>query len=360
MTQPLIKFFDIAAPTELVALCQNQFAQVVIVSDHTVASHYAVSLSQSLQAKVICIEPGEQSKTREIKAYIEDQLFKLGCGRDTCLLALGGGVVTDLVGFVAATYMRGVPVIYLPTTLLAMIDAAIGGKTAINTDYAKNSIGTFTQPSAIFVDVNTLATLPDSEFRAALPEAIKHGLVSDAGYFNFIESNLAAIIDRDPLLLKQLIETSSLIKSAIVIQDVQEKNKREVLNLGHTVAHAIESASDYTIKHGEAVALGLIAEARLSHTMGLLASDDLQRIESLLARVIDLSLLAIPARQTLLSALSFDKKTRNKKIRVVLLRELGEVVCQQNRYAQALTGTQLEKLLDGLYVLKRKESVALL
>ena len=284
MLSPVL-FESIFKSKLLLELCHHQ--RVVIISDDTVRALYAEPLTAYLadhhiDAQVLSFAAGEQSKTRATKAALEDQLIELACTRDTCLLALGGGVVTDLAGFVAATYCRGVPVIYLPTTLLAMVDAAIGGKTGVNTACGKNLIGTFTQPKAIIVDVDLLASLPAKEYQFAFAEIIKHALIQDVEYFNFLLEHVEQLKRRDTVVLKQVIQRSIDIKSTIVTMDQTEQGCRELLNAGHTIAHGLECLSDYTLPHGQAVAIGLLVEAVMAMRLGLLPETDFVRIHDLL------------------------------------------------------------------------------
>ena len=322
MISPSIEFCQALESQVILNLCQKA-SKVVIVTDSNVGPIYADKLAQHLKTShVITIPAGEASKSRETKAQIENQLFSLGCSRDTLLIALGGGVITDLTGFVAATYCRGIPVIYLPSSLLAMVDAAIGGKTGINTPHGKNMLGTFTQPAATVIDTQFLKTLPKNEYHQAFSEIIKHALIADAEYFEFIESNLEALLQQDEKLLTAVIKRSVAIKSAIVSKDVTEQNKREILNFGHNIAHALERCSNYQIPHGQAVGIGLIAESQLSHHLGLLPEADFKRIQRVVASTgIDLTITF--SKIDILNALSADKKNRNGELRFVVLQTIG-------------------------------------
>ena len=317
----------------LTTLCKP-YANVVIVTDSNVGSLHAASLQQKLSAHIITIPAGEQYKTRETKAWIEDQLLEKQCGRDTILIALGGGVVTDITGFVAATYCRGVPVIYIPTSLLAMVDASIGGKTSVNTSHGKNLIGTFTKPMAVITDIAFLETLPDTEYVSAFSEIIKHALIADKDYFSFIENNVAQLKAKNKLILTDVIQKSIDIKSNIVASDETEKNKREILNFGHTIAHALETVTQHTITHGQAVYIGMLIESDLSHQMGLLSRVQLERIQNLIAQFnVPLQSSIHFSKDDFFRALSLDKKTRNHQPRFVLLNEIGKVLCHDNRYS---------------------------
>ncbi|MDA9271809.1 3-dehydroquinate synthase, partial [bacterium] len=248
--------------TALLADCCTQInKRLVIITDTNLVNSLGIQLQQQLQqqglqALLLACPAGEIHKTRETKQQLEDELLARQYGRDTCLIALGGGVVTDLVGFLAATYCRGLPVIYVPTTLLAMVDASIGGKTGVNTPHGKNLIGTFTQPQAVFMDINTLNTLPENEWHNGMAEMIKHSLIADATIFKLLQQNVEKIIQRDAIFLIDMIHASCLIKKNIVEQDEQEQGLRQLLNFGHTIGHAIETIEHYRLSHGEAVAIG--------------------------------------------------------------------------------------------------------
>lgn len=349
--QSNIYFEDLISSQRLLMLCDER-ARVVIITDDRIAPIYGVSLcahfqSHQIVVHTIIVPQGECSKSREMKAVIEDQLIALGCGRDTLLIALGGGVITDLVGFVAATYCRGIPVIYIPTSLLGMVDAAIGGKTGINVPPGKNNVGTFTQPTAIFVDVNCLMTLPEVEYVGAFSEIIKHALIADVEYFALIESQFNAIDEKNLVTVLKIIQRSCTIKTSIVSQDETENGLREILNFGHTIAHAIEIASDYRIAHGQAVMLGIFAESFLSNQLGFLSNQDFMRIQLLVQHFYDqLPPCALPEKKTLLTALSFDKKIRNQLLRFVLLEKIGTVVKKHSCYAHTVNLSWVEKSID--------------
>ena len=207
---------------------------------------------------------GRASKTREQWARLTDALLEQGFGRDSGIVALGGGVAGDLAGFVAATYMRGLPYVQVPTTLLAMLDASVGGKTGVDTPQGKNLIGAFHPPAAVIADPLVLGTLPERDFRGGMAEAVKHGLIADAAYFAWMERNADALLRRDQAALTRLVRRSVEIKAEVVSGDEREAGRRAILNAGHTVAHALEHATAYALPHGEAVALGLVAECALA------------------------------------------------------------------------------------------------
>ncbi|HEY7613363.1 MAG TPA: 3-dehydroquinate synthase [Gemmatimonadales bacterium] len=267
---------------------------------------------------------GERSKTRETWSRLTDQLLGMGFGRDSAIVALGGGVAGDLAGFVAATYMRGIPCLQVPTTLLAMLDASVGGKTGVDTPGGKNLIGAFHPPVAVLADPLVLATLPDREYRAGLAEAVKHGLIADRDYFAWMEGSADALVARDPGALQQLVRRSVEIKAEVVGEDEREAGRRAILNAGHTVAHALEQATEYRLPHGEAVGLGLVAEAALATALGLATPEPSARLAALLQR------LGLPTRvgetvgqERILAAMASDKKNRAGGIRFALPRAVG-------------------------------------
>src|SRR3989475_4641920 len=207
------------------------------------------------------------------------------CGRDAAVIALGGGVVNDVAGFVAATYLRGVPLVQVPTSLLAMIDSSIGGKTGVDVPAGKNLLGAFHQPRVVVADPQLLGSLSSVQLAAGLAEAVKHGVIADAEYFAFLEGEYAAIFAKHAPALERVVRRSVEIKASVVAQDEREKGKRAILNFGHTVGHAIEATSRYEVLHGEAVAIGMVYEARLAETLGIAATGTAHRIRSVLERL---------------------------------------------------------------------------
>lgn len=302
--------------------------RVAIIADAAVEQLYLRGKPGSpvWSGETLTFEPGERSKTRDSWARLTDSLLDRGFGRDSALVALGGGVAGDLAGFVAATYMRGIPYIQVPTTLLAMLDASVGGKTGIDTPHGKNLIGAFHPPAAVLADPRVLVTLPDRAYRAGLAEAVKHGLIADRGYFEWIETQAGSLIGRDPAALTHLIRRSVEIKAEVVSDDERESGRRAILNAGHTVAHALEQVSDYNLPHGEAVALGLVVECELAERLGVAAPGLRDRVSSLVGR------LGLPGRvpkafepATLLDAMATDKKNRAAQIRCALVKRVGEM-----------------------------------
>ncbi len=275
--------------------------------------------------ETITFGAGEKSKTRESWALLTDSLVERGFGRDSGLVALGGGVTGDLAGFVAATYMRGVPYLQVPTTLLAMVDASVGGKTGVDTPQGKNLVGAFHPPAAVVADPQTLATLPDRDFRAGLAEAVKHGLIADREYFEWMEANALEISSRGMDPLTRLIRRSVEIKAGVVSGDERESGQRAILNAGHTVAHALERASGYELSHGEAVALGLVVECQLAEQLGIAPPGLRNRVAALLGRFRLPARLPRLDRGVLLGNMAIDKKNRNGQVHFALPVQVGEM-----------------------------------
>lgn len=301
----------------------------VILADERVAAQLGQTLLQQLknsglQTDIISFPPGESCKSRKTKEMIEDQLLQLKCGRDTALIALGGGVTTDLVGFVASTYNRGIPLIMIPTSLMAMVDACIGGKNGVDVPQGKNLIGSLYQPQCVFIDIDTLKTLPEEELRNGIVEMIKHGLIADAAYFTFLQTHAKTFLARDAATLEEGIYTSCIIKKTIVEDDEKENGKRRLLNCGHTIAHAVEHLTHFEIAHGEAVGIGIIIEAYISNKLGYLSDEDFQAILGIFESYgIPLKSLSHLDPLHILEATAFDKKSLQGKSRYVLLQKIG-------------------------------------
>lgn len=305
--------------------------QVCVVTNPVVADYYLPALVACLKKAgvdyhVVTIPDGEQYKTLDSFEKILQSLIQHKHHRSTTLIALGGGVIGDLTGFAAACYQRGVSFIQIPTTLLAQVDASVGGKTAVNHAQAKNMIGAFHQPSLVLIDTNVLISLPNREFNAGLAEVIKYGLIADSDFFAWLEQNLDLILQRDPVALSKIISRSCELKAEIVAQDEHEKGKRALLNFGHTFGHAIEAVTHYnTYLHGEAVAIGMLMACHLSHKLGYIDSSVASRLEKLLAKI-GLPLIASHSSchpEALLNAMSLDKKNISQAPTLILLKQLG-------------------------------------
>lgn len=304
---------------------------VVVISDSTVMHLYGRDLVKQFKrakARIISISfpAGESSKTHVEKQRIERQMFEKGCGRDSIVIALGGGVTGDLAGYVAATYMRGIPVIQVPTTLLAMVDSSIGGKTGVDTDYGKNLIGAFWQPKAVFADTDCLRTLPQAHIVNGLVEALKMFLTNDAKAFHSLMHHIGKAINNDSRVLTSVIKRAVAIKSDVVSRDENESNERMVLNLGHTVGHALEYMADYRMMHGVAVALGILVEAKAAELMGHLSEQGFEAIKAVLLQLsISPNQLKNFDIQKVLKAMRLDKKVQVGTVRYVLLEDIGRV-----------------------------------
>jgi 3-dehydroquinate synthase len=272
------------------------------------------------------VADGERAKTLTTVQRLLDRMASLNLNRQSTLIAFGGGVVGDVCGFAASIYMRGIAVVQIPTTLLAQVDSSIGGKTGVNLRVAKNMIGTFHQPSLVLSDPLVLKTLPDREYASGLYEALKYGIIRDQALFDDFESDIQALLKRDPDLLERLVGRCAAIKADVVMADEREGDLRRILNFGHTIGHAIEAALKYSrIKHGEAVGYGMIAAARISAGLGKLSTDDKLRIERAVASIGRLPSLDGIKLRAILDALSHDKKVRDGAVHFVLPRRIGEV-----------------------------------
>jgi 3-dehydroquinate synthase len=306
--------------------------RVAVVTNVTVAPLFLERFARALSAAGvdvvrIVVADGEEHKDWRTLNSIFDILLERRCDRGSTLIALGGGVIGDLTGFAAATYQRGVPYIQIPTTLLAQVDSSVGGKTAINHPLGKNMIGAFHQPRLVLADMDTLKTLPVRELRAGLAEVIKHGLIRDRAFFDWLEGNLERLLARDPEALAHAVLRSVEIKAAIVAQDERETGERALLNFGHTFGHAIEAGLGYgTWLHGEAVAAGMVMAADLSRRLGYLSEADALRIRALLLRAGLPVAVKGMTPQRMLELMSVDKKARDGRVRFVLLERLGAAI----------------------------------
>ena len=319
--------------------------RVAIVSNTTVAPIYLDRVAGPLDAAgvrvtKVLVPDGESHKDWATLNLVFDGLLRTRCDRQTTVIALGGGVIGDLAGFAAATFMRGMPFIQMPTTLLAQVDSSVGGKTGINHPLGKNMIGVFHQPQLVLADVTTLDTLPPRELAAGLAEVIKHGLILDAAFFDWLEANMERLVARDPEALTHAIRRSVEIKAEIVARDERETGDRALLNFGHTFGHAIEAGLGFgTWLHGEAIGAGMVMAADLSRRLGHLRERDVDRVKSLVARA-GLPIVA-PALgpDRYLDLMSFDKKAQGGRVRFILLKRLGNAYVRAEAPADPLTET---------------------
>lgn len=316
---------------EVVAL-QMGARHAVIVSDANVRTPHADRVMNSLsetgvRVNGLLVAPGEGTKSPEQLVRLWQELLETGADRKSVIVAVGGGVIGDLAGFLAATYTRGVRFVQVPTTLLAMVDSSVGGKTGINLPSAKNMVGAFWQPASVLIDTDTLKTLPEREYRSGLAEVVKYGVILDADFFDYLEANVDGLLARDPEVLKTIIARSCWLKAGVVEQDEREETGlRAVLNYGHTFCHAIEAVAGYgQYLHGEAVAIGMVCASRLAERLGRIPSQMTLRQEQLLAKLgLPTAVLGLDSDE-LVAAMRHDKKVEHGELRFVLPTKLGHV-----------------------------------
>jgi 3-dehydroquinate synthase len=305
-------------------------ATALVVTNTTVAPLYLQPLRAALGARYrsvfdVVLPDGEEHKDWATLNLIFDALLAHGCDRKTVLFALGGGVVGDMAGFAAASYMRGVPFVQVPTTLLAQVDSSVGGKTAINHPLGKNMIGAFYQPARVLCDLETLKTLPERELSAGLAEVIKYGPIADPGFLDWIEANIAALLAREPRALAHAVQRSCEIKADVVGQDEREAGLRAILNFGHTFGHAIEAGLGYgEWLHGEAVGCGMVMALRLSQRLGLVDAAFVQRVTALIARAGLPTVGPALGAERYLELMRVDKKAEAGEIRFVVIERPGQ------------------------------------
>jgi 3-dehydroquinate synthase len=341
--------------------------RIAVIADQTVGQHYATKALAALISSgmalgstvggtvapgIFSFPGGEQHKTRATWSTLTDQLIAAGHRRDSVFVALGGGVTGDLVGFVAATYLRGVPFVQVPTSLLAMIDASIGGKTGVDTAAGKNLVGAFHQPSLVLIDPQLLRTLPPQHLRQGLAEAIKHGVIADATYFAWIASSLREILDTaetDDATAMRLVQRSVEIKVSVVEQDERESGIRKILNFGHTIGHAIEQVTGYGVPHGHAVSIGMVAEATLAEHLGIASrglADTISTVCDAAGLPVRLPSGADPAE--IVIATRSDKKTRGGVVEYALPSALGAMAAASEGYGIAVPEAEVLQTLQHL------------
>lgn len=328
-------------------------SRYAVITDSHVAKLYGETLvarcrDAALQVELLEFPAGEWNKTRETWALLSDRLLAARHGRDSAVIALGGGVVGDVAGFVAATYLRGIPYVQVPTTLLAMIDSSIGGKTGVDVPAGKNLLGAFHQPRLVVADLDVLVSLPPQQLAAGMAEAVKHGVIADAAYFAALERDHRAVTARDADVLERVVRRSVEIKAAVVAADEREAGRRAVLNFGHTVGHAIEATAGYAALHGEAVAVGMAYEARLAEALGIAERGTADRVAGLLERY-GLP-LELPERATvddLVAAMQVDKKARGGAVRFALPETVGRMHTEGSAWTVAAPEVTVREVLAG-------------
>lgn len=326
-----------------------------VITDSIVKELYADRILDLLhkagyQADLFVFQAGEKSKTRKTKETIEDAMLEKQYRRDCCIIAVGGGVVTDLAGFIAGTYGRGIPFINYATTLLAAADASVGGKTAVDTPLATNLIGLFNQPKKVYLDIATWKTLPKEQISSGLAETIKHACLADAELFRYLQEHMNEILNVEKEVCEHIAEANCNIKYQVVMKDEHESGLREVLNLGHTVGRAIETVSGYRLLHGEAVSIGLVAEAMLAKKMGYLTESEKEKIIELLKKAnLPVEIPSYIDREALVKKLYTDKKVRDGKLRFVIQDGIGNIVeFEKGVYATPVSEEQAREIIMSM------------
>jgi len=327
---------------------QNKF---VVTDENVVAAGHLAALIGGRRIPHFAIQPaGEVSKKIDTAIAIVEAMEKVYLGRDTVMVALGGGTVGDIAGFAAAIFKRGIPVVHVPTTTVAQADSAIGGKTGVDSSISKNAFGAFWHPDAVYIDVAVLKTLDERQYRAGLVESVKHGLIASREYFEFLERRLDAILDRQTDVLEEVARYNCTIKGRVVEEDPYEKNKRRILNYGHTFGHAVEAGSGYDLLHGEAVAIGIMAAGLIEVELGFSEPGRLDRVRAMLEKLqVPVKLPQNLADNKVLDVMKHDKKAVDQWPRFVLLDGIGQVHCEDGQYAVQVSRDVVEKAL-GLMI----------
>jgi 3-dehydroquinate synthase len=325
-------------------------SKFVVTDENLVSTGHLNALLNGVSPPAFVISPaGETSKNINTVVSIIETMEKACLGRDSVIVALGGGTVGDIAGFAASIFKRGVTVIQIPTTTVAQADSAIGGKTGVDSSVSKNAFGAFWHPAAAYIDVTVLKTLDDRQFMAGLIESVKHALIADSEYFDFLEKNLDAIIQRNYDILEQVADYNCKIKGSVVEADPNEQNQRRILNYGHTIGHAVETASRFELLHGEAVAIGIMAAGLIEIDLGLAQPGRLERIREILEKLgLPVKLPPKLADKKLIEIIKHDKKAINKWPKFVLLSNIGRIYCPNGQWAVDVNQEVVEKALDKL------------
>ncbi|WP_244833012.1 3-dehydroquinate synthase [Clostridium sp. BJN0001] len=321
----------------------KNFSKIALITDSNVEKLYAEKINKKLNdegfvCNIFSFEAGEKSKTRKTKEEIEDRMLNCDYRRDSLIIAVGGGVVTDIAGFIAGTFARGIPFINYATTLLAAADASVGGKTAVDTPRATNLIGLFNQPKKVYIDIASWKTLPKEHIYNGLSETIKQACLADKNFFEYLDDNMDKILDCQKEVCQHMAEENCKIKDSVVMKDEKEAGLREVLNLGHTVGRAVETVSNYELLHGEAVSIGLSFEVKLSNKLGFMTDEECLKVINLLKKAhLPVKIPEYIDKESLVKKLYTDKKVRNGKLRFVIQRGIGEIVeFEKGNYATVI------------------------
>ena len=335
-------------------LC-GKVKKFAVVTDSIVADLYGRKIHEMIKSAgfasdLFVIPEGEKSKTRQMKEFVEDSMLEKGYRRDCAVIAVGGGVITDLSGFVAGTFGRGVPFVNYATTLLSAADASVGGKTAVDTPLATNLIGMFNQPKKVYLDIDTWKTLPERQLSSGLSETIKHACLGDAEMFEYLEADIEKIFDNDIKACEYIAEKNCAVKYQVVMQDERESGLREILNLGHTVGRAVETVSGYELLHGEALAIGMIAQVKLGEKLGFISSENAQRVIDLYKRArLPVRIPDYIDKAELVKKLYTDKKVRDGKLRFVFQKEIGDVMqFGENNFAKEISEPEIAQIIEEL------------
>ena len=323
-----------------------------LITDSNVEKIYGGYLYSNLKKLVdeinlISFPAGEENKNRGIKSYIEDCMLKNRFGRDSAIIALGGGVVGDIAGFVAATYARGIPYIQIPTSLVACVDSSIGGKTAVDTPYGKNLIGAFHQPYRVYIDINTLKTLQKKEISEGLAEIIKYGVIKDENLFSYLELNMNKLYLFDEDALVYIVKTSCDIKAGVVENDEKESNLRKILNFGHTIGHAVEQLSDYKFSHGRSISIGMVMEGKIALELTNWSESDQSKLINLLKRAnLPTQLPNWMDVDKIIEIMKLDKKARKGTIEMALPSGVGEMGQENSNFGMKISDKVIKTILS--------------
>lgn len=338
-------------------ICEGAFGKIknfAVITDSNVMELYGMKIFEAIKnagfrVEIFAFNAGELSKTRETKSLIEDSMLSCGFRRDCMVIAVGGGVVSDLAGFIAGTYGRGVPFVIYSTTLLSGADASVGGKVAVDTHLATNQIGLFYQPKKVYIDLATWRTLPVRQMKSGLAETIKHACIADYNFFEYLEENLEKVFEFDGAVCEEIAQRNCEIKYSVVMNDEREKGMREILNLGHTVGRAIETTSGYRLLHGEALSIGLTAQLYLGIKRGYISQENADRVITLLKKAgLAIEIPDYINRDELFDKLYTDKKVRDGKLRFVFQKEIGGIMEFGDSYADYVDSEEIKAVLDNM------------